>query len=64
MARERKRRARKRTLLGLIPTGGCARDTGLLGNPSSATADAGQAVVEGLVQELASWIAREFEMPC
>lgn len=37
-------------------------DTGVLGNPRVATAEAGQAIFDALVHELASWIAREFEI--
>ena len=37
--------------------------TGVLGDPSGATAAAGQAIFDALADELAGWIAREFDIP-
>jgi creatinine amidohydrolase len=37
--------------------------TGVLGDPAGATSEAGQAIFEALVGELAGWIAREFDIP-
>jgi creatinine amidohydrolase len=37
--------------------------TGVLGDPSGATADAGRAIFDALVDELAGWIVREFDIP-
>ena len=37
--------------------------TGVLGDPSGATAAAGQAIFDALADELAGWMAREFEIP-
>lgn len=34
--------------------------SGVLGNPAGATAEAGRAIVEALADELAGWMAREF----
>jgi creatinine amidohydrolase len=36
--------------------------TGVLGNPLGATAEAGQAIFDALTDELAHWIAREFDV--
>lgn len=37
-------------------------ETGVLGDPAGATAEAGQAIFEALAHELVGWIAREFEI--
>ncbi len=37
--------------------------TGVLGDPSGATAAAGRAIFDALADELAGWIAREFDIP-
>ena len=37
--------------------------SGVLGDPSGATAAAGQAIFDALADELAGWIAREFHLP-
>ena len=37
--------------------------TGVLGDPAGATAEAGQAIFDALADELAGWIAREFDIP-
>jgi creatinine amidohydrolase len=37
--------------------------SGVLGNPSGSTAEAGQAIFDALADELAGWIAREFDIP-
>ena len=37
--------------------------TGVLGDPSGATAATGQAIFDALADELAGWIAREFDVP-
>jgi creatinine amidohydrolase len=37
--------------------------TGVLGDPSGATAAAGQAIFDALADELAGWIARELDIP-
>ena len=37
--------------------------TGVLGDPSDATTAAGRAIFDALADELAGWIAREFDIP-
>jgi creatinine amidohydrolase len=37
--------------------------TGVLGDPAGASAEAGRAIFDALADELAAWIAREFEIP-
>jgi creatinine amidohydrolase len=42
---------------------GALTSSGVLGDPTGATAEAGEAIFDALTAEVAGWISREFEIP-